>query len=309
MKLEEKTVSSLGRASSRLLTAGFILYIIARYTGHEPIKTASTLLALAGLIMGTLWLLGITTLLRREGNTCILETYITMTAWLLTPWGIYTGIKQIAWEIYARLKLEPLNPSESDPLIVPPFRGCWAVVNGGITVEESHSWGLWSQRYAYDMMHVDDLERLENQCRHRTLGSWATYGSPVYAAMDGTVVKVVDGARDNTPVGRILLKTRHPAGNYIVIRHGPGLYSLYAHLKQGSITVREGDEVKAGEKIGEAGNSGMSTAPHLHFQLMTTPDLLATISVPFKIAHKIGGEVVGGYPRRGATICTNSRER
>jgi hypothetical protein len=62
-------------------------------------------------------------------------------------------------------------------------------------------------------------------------------------------------------------------GNYVVIDHGQGEFSLYAHLKPGSVRVKTGDQVKAGNVIGKLGSSGNSTEPHLHFQITDRTDL------------------------------------
>jgi murein DD-endopeptidase MepM/ murein hydrolase activator NlpD len=56
-------------------------------------------------------------------------------------------------------------------------------------------------------------------------------------------------------------------GNFVVIRHAEGVFSLSAHLKQGSVVVKAGDRVRAGQKIGQVGASGGVSLPHLHFQL------------------------------------------
>jgi murein DD-endopeptidase MepM/ murein hydrolase activator NlpD len=76
-------------------------------------------------------------------------------------------------------------------------------------------------------------------------------GSPVYAAFDGVI--------------RISGYDRRGFGRFIVIRHKNGLETLYAHLSKNLMKL--GDEVKAGDIIGKGGNSGRSTAPHLHFEL------------------------------------------
>jgi murein DD-endopeptidase MepM/ murein hydrolase activator NlpD len=78
----------------------------------------------------------------------------------------------------------------------------------------------------------------------------AVEGTPVVATNSGTVVL----ARE--------LKVR---GNMVVIDHGGGLHSGYAHLS--SIAVAEGDRVVAGQLIGEVGNTGLSTGPHLHWEM------------------------------------------
>lgn len=76
-------------------------------------------------------------------------------------------------------------------------------------------------------------------------------GTPVYAAFDGIV--------------RVIGYQRRGFGRYLVIRHANGLETVYAHLLKTFFTV--GDEVQAGDVIGNGGNSGRSTAPHLHFEL------------------------------------------
>ena len=60
-------------------------------------------------------------------------------------------------------------------------------------------------------------------------------------------------------------------GNYIIIAHYNGLYTLYAHGQNGSRTVSEGQTVKQGQQIMRVGTTGNSTGPHLHFEVRTSP--------------------------------------
>ncbi|MEU0334947.1 M23 family metallopeptidase [Streptomyces sp. NPDC006193] len=85
-------------------------------------------------------------------------------------------------------------------------------------------------------------------------------GTEVVAAHGGTVVKAgPNGAGDG------------PAyGNAIVIKHGSGLYSQYAHLSR--IDVKIGQVVRTGQHIALSGSTGNSTGPHLHFEIRTTPN-------------------------------------
>ncbi len=90
---------------------------------------------------------------------------------------------------------------------------------------------------------------------HTGLDLVAPSGTPVYAAGDGTIAGI---ERNNTRSGY---------GNSIVVDHGVnGLSTRYAHLS--SIEVKEGQKVKRGELIGKVGSTGLSTAPHLHFEIM-----------------------------------------
>jgi murein DD-endopeptidase MepM/ murein hydrolase activator NlpD len=86
------------------------------------------------------------------------------------------------------------------------------------------------------------------------------YGYPIVAAHDGTVL-LVRNPREGSNTGG------SGYGNYIVIDHGDGFSTLYAHLKD--TLVRVGAEVKAGDKIATCGSTGTSTGPHLHFEVMT----------------------------------------
>ena len=70
------------------------------------------------------------------------------------------------------------------------------------------------------------------------------------------------------------------AGNHVVIDHGNGEYSLYAHLKPGSILVKPGNRVTAGTVLAQLGSSGNSTEPHLHFQVCDAADALMCAGIP-----------------------------
>ncbi len=78
-------------------------------------------------------------------------------------------------------------------------------------------------------------------------------------------------------------------GNHVIIEHANGEYSYYMHLKTNSITVQVGDTVKKGLKIGKLGQSGMSSEPHLHFQLSDSPDILQSRCFPIVFSN-IGDE-------------------
>ncbi|HEX2284644.1 MAG TPA: M23 family metallopeptidase, partial [Mycobacterium sp.] len=62
---------------------------------------------------------------------------------------------------------------------------------------------------------------------------------------------------------------------------GDGNFALYAHIKTGSVKVKPGDRLTAGQVIGSVGNTGNSTAPHLHFHVMSTADPLRSDGLPF----------------------------
>ncbi|MCL4244876.1 MAG: M23 family metallopeptidase, partial [Candidatus Dadabacteria bacterium] len=70
-------------------------------------------------------------------------------------------------------------------------------------------------------------------------------------------------------------------GNYVVIDVGGGNYAFYAHMIKGSIKVKEGDLVKRGQVIGLLGNSGNTSAPHLHFHVIAGPASLGSNGLPY----------------------------
>src|SRR5262249_11171513 len=84
-------------------------------------------------------------------------------------------------------------------------------------------------------------------------------GMPIYAAADGVVTEVLDGQFDRNTNGS------SSDGNHVWIDHGNGWRTLYYHFARGTITVKVGDVVKAGQVIGLMGSSGNSTTVHLHF--------------------------------------------
>jgi len=93
------------------------------------------------------------------------------------------------------------------------------------------------------------------------------------------------------------------AGNHVIIG-AEQTYALYAHLAPGSVAVRRGQQVRAGQMIGRVGHTGNSTAPHLHFQLMDSADPLTARGIPCAFAEYLirrGGQwqrVQGGIPGR-----------
>lgn len=82
----------------------------------------------------------------------------------------------------------------------------------------------------------------------------------ILAHSDGEVVEVIKNYNRTD-------KSGSSYGNYIKLKHNNGYYTLYAHLKFGSVTVSVGDNVKKGQIIGYMGNTGRSTGVHLHFEV------------------------------------------
>jgi hypothetical protein len=78
------------------------------------------------------------------------------------------------------------------------------------------------------------------------------------------------------------------AGNYVIIDHLNGEFSMYSHLSENTITVKPNDQVKKGQVIAKVGSTGSSNAPHLHFQLMDSKDALIANGLPFIVKNPTG---------------------
>lgn len=91
-----------------------------------------------------------------------------------------------------------------------------------------------------------------------------TYGSPIHAVKDGKVYIVKSGCPN---IGALGNTCNGGYGNHIIIDHGNGYQTIYAHVINESIKVKEGQQVKRGDLIANVGSSGNSSGPHLHFEI------------------------------------------
>lgn len=189
------------------------------------------------------------------------------------------------------------------PVLEPPLRGAgWVAVNGccnsGIVHRGSlqgMNGGMYdAQRFAIDWMRLNP----QGEFVHgdpSVAGNYVDYGAKVYAVADGTVVEILDDLPDQPPgklpdPASITLQTVD--GNHVILDIGHGLYAFYAHLKKGSIIVHRGEHIKAGTFIGELGNTGNTSGPHLHFQVMDGPSALGSQGLPYVIDHfELTGQV------------------
>jgi murein DD-endopeptidase MepM/ murein hydrolase activator NlpD len=177
---------------------------------------------------------------------------------------------------------------ESVPVLSPPFQdGVW-VAGDGPSNASGHRRALLAidgHVYAPERFASDWVKVGPNGDSHRGTAHnkefWA-YGQPILAVADGEVTQVVDGIPDNTPrVSPAEITLDNIVGNYIVLRITPNRYVTYAHLQPGSIKVTPRQRVVRGEVIARLGNSGQSTAPHLHLQVTAADSALESEGVPF----------------------------
>jgi murein DD-endopeptidase MepM/ murein hydrolase activator NlpD len=187
----------------------------------------------------------------------------------------------------------PVVPVLADAVVIgPPLRGgVWLTGNGPASAS-GHRRALIpiagtpaiAQRFAIDYVRVGEDhttftgDRLKNENYHAE-------GTDALAVADGNVVAVKDSIPENVPgitsrAVPITLET--VGGNHVIIDIGGGRYAFYAHLKPGSIRVKNGDRVKRGQVVGLVGNSGNSTEPHLHFHISDSNSPLGSEGVPYR---------------------------
>lgn len=180
-----------------------------------------------------------------------------------------------------------------------PITDEWFVFWGGKNEFLNYHYVYESQRYAYDLV----IMKEKRTYRESGMGNenYYAFNKEVVAPANGQVVKVVDGIEDNTPDD---MNESQPAGNYIVIKHSADEYSLVAHFKKNSMLVKEGETVQQGQIIGLCGNSGNSSEPHIHFQVMDSPDLHNCKSICIRFtdgSQPIQGDAVTQGPLQNDT--------
>lgn len=139
------------------------------------------------------------------------------------------------------------------------------------------------QRFAIDWVQVDQEGKSFSGPEDKN-ESYFAYNENVLACADAKVVVVVDGVKSNIPHGNTLAEVITPRtlpGNHIILDLGHGIYAAYAHLIPGSIRVKAGQRVKVGQVMAKLGNTGNSSEPHLHFQIMNAPDFIMSEGLPF----------------------------
>jgi biotin carboxyl carrier protein len=154
---------------------------------------------------------------------------------------------------------EPGRGPVDPPLALPFAAGRWRVVSGGVTALNHHV-TVPAQTAGIDLVAIRADGTRACGVSPSGLDAFESYGQDVLSPCPGVVVEVVEGEPDQPP--HVVPRGIH-AGNVVRIATG-GFVVHLSHLRQGSVKVQVGDEVAAGQPIGQVGNSGHSTEPHLH---------------------------------------------
>jgi len=182
-----------------------------------------------------------------------------------------------------------------------PLEGMW-YDGAGPSLHTHHRWAV-PEEFAHDFVRIG-AEGLPYSGDGTHFADYYAYGQKVMAAANGQVVAVLNDEPEDESllqkagepldayVQRIVARqgeqlqrgVRGIIGNHVIIKHGAE-FSMYAHLKPGSVLVKPNDLVMTGQQIASVGSSGSSTEPHLHFQVCDAPDPLLCAGIPARFEN------------------------
>jgi murein DD-endopeptidase MepM/ murein hydrolase activator NlpD len=134
-----------------------------------------------------------------------------------------------------------------------------------------------------DLAQMDEEDRLVTGDPSQVV-NYPSYGQYARSISAGRVVSVVDGLPDQVPGAPAPADSFDEdtaQGNAVVLALAGGRYAFYGGLKPGSIIVTEGTFVRAGQPLAQIGNSAAGLQPHLHFELLASPDRIGAEGLPF----------------------------
>ncbi len=185
------------------------------------------------------------------------------------------------------LALRGYRVPENTVEIASPFKeGKFIVLHGGSRPMVNAHFHVNPQNYAVDIVGLNNFGMRANSISGgKNLTDYKIFDTPVYSPVNGKVIVVKDGLEDLTPPQ---VDTKNIAGNHVLIEF-VGKELLLAHLKNGSIKVKVGDIVDTNTLIGNVGNTGNTSEPHLHLHIEKDGEhntILNGKSVPFTINNK-----------------------
>ena len=234
--------------TAMLLAAGYLLVVISlggmrKVSAWYLIQTIPPLLGLVFLIAVALY-----AIIRRRLSKAVVITG------LVSLLSIAPAVQLVAPVVAYPASIASMTPSATVRL---PADIPLKVISGGDTLATNRHVVVPDQRWAYDFV-VEPYFASSAE-----LTDYGCYGVPVVAPAAGLVAKAHDGEPDMTP-GVSSNNTQAPYGNVVAIKLETGTFLIIAHLKPGSVLVHEGQQVEEGQIIGQCGNSGNTSEPHIH---------------------------------------------
>ncbi|WP_434993333.1 M23 family metallopeptidase [Arthrobacter sp. Ld5] len=194
-----------------------------------------------------------------------------------------------------------------------PLEGRFRARNSPARRVPSHGTDLMGTTYAIDLVPVDAGGRSAPRSWRSLVATepaerFVGFGAPVLAPAGGVVVVAHDGEEDHAARRSQLALLPYMAGQAQRLRHGPGAvagnhvvialgadgpFVLVAHLRRSSLRVGVGSPVREGRPVGECGNSGNSTQPHVHVQVTDSTDWPTARGLPIAFRTPRGVELPG----------------
>lgn len=171
--------------------------------------------------------------------------------------------------------------NSSNIILEKPFKDKWLVFNGGNSPMINHHFFFLSQKYALDLVKEEDA--LIKKEKSPKLDSYTSFGAELISPHDGEVVQISNEFKD-LEIGES--DRKNAFGNHIVIKIKDNLFLGLGHIKRDSLLVKVGDKVKVGQTLAQCGNSGNTSQPHLHMQLMSKQDPFDKDSIPYPMFFK-----------------------
>ena len=172
---------------------------------------------------------------------------------------------------------------------------------GGNSVKTNYHAAYPNQRWAYDLV-VEP-----HSMRSKNLEDYGCFGKTVIAPISGKILKVINSDPDQIPSQK-LTPPSNVFGNHVLIQpNGTEHKLLIAHMKKDSIVVAKNDVITEGQAIGQCGNSGNTSEPHIHIHYAQTQQakngLYYTTGLPLYFRNHGGNPMpIGGFKRKGGMI-------
>lgn len=172
-------------------------------------------------------------------------------------------------------------PADKAVALAFPLRGgTFHISHGGSNVTMNNHVNVRAQSYALDISALNTFGTRAEGLFPEDVQKYEIYGAEVLAPCSGEIIRARDGLPDQKPGDGDI---ENLEGNHVVL-HCDGVSIEIAHLMPESVTVKTGDRVEAGQPLGQVGNSGNSSEPHLHIHAVsgrqTDPRMLGAKGEP-----------------------------
>jgi murein DD-endopeptidase MepM/ murein hydrolase activator NlpD len=284
-KLDREAMQRIADRGAKLQAAGILEQVAFQFCGTDLIGSD---IKLAGPILD-----------RNRGLLMVEQVFAFRSARDTLRVHVHGNVDGHAAEFTGSI---PIKSEFAQNKYIFPLRGVW-YVGYGASFHTGHRWAI-PEEFALDIAKVGE-SGLSHKGDGTRFDDYYAYGADVLAAADGRVTSVANDQQEDPSAMQRPNETQEAyfarlqkeqgerlakgltaiTGNYVMIDHGKNEYSLYAHLQPGSVGIRVGDQVKAGDVIGKLGSSGNSTEPHLHFHVCDKPDPLMCAGIPVNFSN------------------------